>query len=131
MKTTSKSLQAIQIALSRGYRIDDNGNVFGSRGKILKPLHFGDGYFAFKVMSSRKKYNIKYHKFQAFRKYGRRAFDGFKSCIRHLDGDKKNNHINNIILGTFKENSLDIPKEKRIARTLKSWETRKNEKEEN
>ena len=37
-----------------------------------------------------------------------------RSEIRHLDGDKSNNYLSNLLYGTSRENSLDYQKHRRV-----------------
>lgn len=101
-----------QIAEKKGYIITDEGIVIspykrkvGTYGKN-KYLYFGIRY-------NKKIIKVYFHRFQAYRKFRNQIFDR-NLCVRHLDGNFLNNSYNNIEIGTYSQNSLDIPKEIRI-----------------
>ena len=71
------------------------------------------GYKRFGIRYGKQTINISVHRFVAFQKYGEIVFNS--DCVRHLGGDAKNNSFDNIEIGTHQENSLDIPKEVRVA----------------
>ena len=102
----SKTNQALIEAHERGYRATDRGDVIGLRGYILKLKCTQSGYFSFTYRNN----VIMAHKLVAYQKYGFKLFaDGIE--VRHLDGDKENNCIDNIAIGTHRDNVLDIPAE--------------------
>jgi hypothetical protein len=101
-----------QIAEEKGYTITNKGIVIspykrkvGTYGKN-KYLYFGIRY-------NKKIIKVYFHRFQAYKKFGNQMFDK-NLCIRHLDGNFLNNSYSNIEMGTYSQNSLDIPKEIRI-----------------
>lgn len=109
----SKMNDAIKLAVSKGYIVIGN-DVFSSLNKKLKLGKDGSGYNTFGIRIGNTVYGrIGVHKLVAYQKYGDKAFeDGIE--VRHLNGDKNNNTVENILIGTRKENANDIPKEKRI-----------------
>jgi len=108
----SKEVQAIELAIKKGYTIDDNGNVYGTKG-IIKPYNNrGYNQFYFYIGDHKGK-TIKVHRFQAYKKYGRDICKP-KIVVRHLDGNSQNNHPDNLELGTAKDNHADVPKDFRF-----------------
>lgn len=45
--------------------------------------------------------------------------------VRHLDGDRDNNALANISLGNNSENQMDIPRDKRVERSLNGGKARR------
>ena len=112
MKKGKKNM-AIVLAFSFGYRATSDGEIISPRGKKLKLDTNKLGYKRFGIRYGRQTISISVHRFVAFQKYGEIIFNS--DCVRHLDGDAKNNSFDNIEIGTYQENSLDIPKEARVA----------------
>ena len=113
------------LAFKQGYRIDNEGNVISPKGKVINSFRNGTNAKPYLCFSIRDKRNYKYakkvyvHKLQAYQKYGNRLFKP-GILVRHLDGNSENNSLENIVIGTHRENSLDIPKEKRITSSINS-----------
>lgn len=61
---------------------------------------------------TKKKNNCKVHRLQAFQKYGDAIF-GEGIVVRHLDGNRFNNSSENILIGTARDNIMDMPAETR------------------
>jgi len=116
----SKNNQSILQALNKGYVIDKLGNV-SYRGRVLKPCYNNMGYiiFSVRVFIDGKKYsaNASYHKMQAYQKYGNITFNE-GVCVRHKDGNCKNNSYENIILGTQSDNMMDKSAEVRMGMAI-------------
>lgn len=106
-----KRNKAIMLAFSLGYRAKENGDIISPKGNIVGNLQ-RNGYKKFTIRYKGQIFNIPTHRFVAYQKYGEIIFSC--ECVRHLDGDCLNNSFNNIEIGTLKDNSLDIPKLKRI-----------------
>lgn len=117
MKEKSKrNEKAIKVAYQKGYRAANNGDIISPKGNTLNPMVKMMGkipYFMFHVRVDGIIVSIPYHRFIAYQKYGDIVFGC--DVIRHLDGNSTNNALNNIEMGTYQENSLDIPKEIRVA----------------
>lgn len=112
MKKGKKNM-AIMLAFSLGYRATSDGEIISPHGKKLKLYTNKLGYKRFGIRYGRQNISISVHRFVAFQKYGEIIFNS--DCVRHLDGDAKNNSFDNIEIGTYQENSLDRPKEARVA----------------
>jgi hypothetical protein len=83
-------------------RIDARGSRI--KGRVLSPAHRANGYLQVGLHRGGKLYMRMVHALvcEAFR--GLRP-DGKE--VRHLDGDKLNNHVSNLRWGTRSENELD------------------------
>lgn len=107
-----KMFERILDAISRGYTIE-NGDVFNIKGEKIGNNIDGVGYPYFSFRVNKKVVKVNTHKLVAFMKYGEDMFlPGIE--VRHLDGNKKNNKEDNILIGTHHENMQDIPKEVRV-----------------
>lgn len=117
---TKNKLNTIEAA-TKGYTITDNGDIISPRGRILHYTISKVGYKCFKIRISGKIETIFVHRLCAYKKYGYEAL--LCECIRHLDGDKLNNKPDNIVLGSSKDNQLDIPKKLRLSRcnSIRKW----------
>jgi hypothetical protein len=104
-----------EVAHKRGYRVDDSGTV--SSEKAVNIGYINKGYHHFSIKIDGKTKNIRSHRLLAYQKYGEGIYkDGI--VVRHLDGDSTNNKIDNIALGTYSDNVMDMPKHIRMARAL-------------
>jgi hypothetical protein len=103
-----------QVAFFKGYRIDTNGNILNKAGALCKPYKNKHGYFSLCVrMPNKKPKMFLLHRLQALQKYGVNMYkDGI--VVRHKNNDKADNSWENILIGTYKQNSMDIPEQIRI-----------------
>lgn len=91
------------------YWVSNDGQIVGRRGRLLKPSFSKRGYAFVSLPRNGAFVNaqaiaVQVHKLVLL------AFVGPKpegmQC-RHLDGNKVNNHISNLVWGTASENALD------------------------
>lgn len=104
-----------ELALRIGFRIDNSGNLYNPRGKLLKGCT-RKGYKCFKFRVDYETYYISVHRFQAYVKFGERLFEP-NIMVRHLDGNPLNNSFSNIEIGTGSQNQFDIPRKERLKRS--------------
>ncbi len=115
----STHMHAIEYALANGYEVDvEEGLVYGLSGRALAIKIRGTQTHptcSLRTAGLTKPfYAVPYHKVVAYAIWGRAAFaPGIH--VRHLDGDVLNNRRANLALGTPKQNSQDIPPERRRA----------------
>ena len=103
-----------QIAYEKGYRVTKDGHLLNPRGKVIGNI--SSGYIRM-ALYEEKKMSVKVHRLQAYQKYGNKLYeDGI--VVRHLNGNKLDNSWDNIAIGTYRDNSMDIPKEIRIKRAI-------------
>lgn len=101
-------------AHNKGYTVSTLGVVTGVRGHCLKTRrHPHCGYLYFSCLTSRGIKIVYVHKLQAYQKFGSVALDD-GVVVRHLDGNKQNNGLDNISIGSLSDNSLDVPHEERV-----------------
>jgi len=117
-------IKAMDIALSKGYRVTEDGTLIGAKGKPLKvKIRGAQRYPTFSVnvggLSESGVYGIPAHKFAAYVFYGE---DVFKEgvVVRHLNGNTEDISKANIVLGTHSENNLDKDPEARRAAARKA-----------
>ena len=107
-------MNKIKAASEKGYIVTNDGEVFFHDKK--RKVHFkskDSKYACFTARINGKTTRIEVHRLQAYQKYGDKIFEP-GIVVRHLNGDSTDNNINNIEIGTYQDNSLDVPKEKRI-----------------
>jgi hypothetical protein len=112
---TYKNKAVIEF-FNRNYTIDKEGVIKNPKGEILqghidstnKPI-----YKKFKIRLEDRNISCNVHRIQGYAKFGEQIFDK-TLVVRHLDGNSLNNSWENIGIGTFSDNQLDIPKEQRI-----------------
>ena len=98
-----------QLAYEKGYRVTKNGYLLNCKGRKIGCVNSaGYEHTGFKI---NKKYTfIATHRLQAYQKYGDKLFkDGI--VVRHLNSNSLDNSFNNILIGTHKDNYMDIPEE--------------------
>lgn len=110
--TRSKGDIAIIDAYKKGYRVNEQGQLVSPKGSIRSSREGKNGYLQINHHVGKSQMVLSIHRLCAYQKFGDIVFA--TDCVRHLDGNKKNNSPSNIEIGTFSDNCLDIPKEKRI-----------------
>lgn len=120
----SSMIKAMDIALSKGYRVTEDGTLLGVKGKPLNvKRHGAQRYPTFSVnvgdLTESGVYGIPAHKFAAYVFYGE---DTFKEgvVVRHLNGNTEDISKANIVLGTHSENNHDKDPEIRRAAARKA-----------
>lgn len=105
------------IAHDMGYRISDTGDILNKKNNIIKGFSYNVNYRRFGIRVNSKVLKVKVHRLVAYQKFGDMIYeDGI--VVRHLDGNGSNNCIDNIEIGTYSDNSMDIPEEVRTQRAL-------------
>jgi len=109
----SKKKKNVIIAFERGFRVEKDGSVLGLKGNKLKMSRIGGKfpYFFFSLRNAGERITVPVHILCAYQKFGDKALTC--ECVRHLDGNSLNNSYENIAIGTFSENRMDIPEEVR------------------
>lgn len=113
----SFSDRVIKEAKDKGYIADAEGNIFSPRGKILKGGRTKQGYRTFTPAAypDNKRGCILQHRFIAYFFLGDEVFN--HRCVRHKNDIPVDNKISNLLLGSYQDNSLDMPIEKRKSRS--------------
>lgn len=105
-------------AYHTGYRVTKDGQLVSFTGRKLKCFLNSSGYYVETIRNPNKLnkglVQLRVHRLQAYQKFGDRIYkEGM--VVRHLNGISTDNSWNNIAIGTCRDNSLDIPSEKRIS----------------
>ena len=106
------------IAKERGYKVTDKGELLNPKGKPVGSFS-GSGYQRLGLKIEGKNRFVHTHRLQAYQKYGDVIYSK-GIVVRHLDGDKTNNSLDNIAIGTNRDNVMDRPKEQRLASAIKA-----------
>ena len=110
--------EIVKIAYKKGYRINDEGLLLSYRGNVLKCRTNTNGYLDSNIKINGKLFHLQPHQLAAYQKFGDLIFQN--DCVRHLDGNKQNNKLVNIEIGSHSDNAMDIPKHIRIERSKKA-----------
>ena len=96
-----------EIAYERGYRVSDEGVLYGTNGQVLEiKIRSTQSYRARQVSINGKKKNFTIHRLAAYCFYKEALYeDGI--TVRHLNGNKLDCRRENIALGTISENHMD------------------------
>lgn len=86
-----------------GYKVDRNGNVYGKNGKPLKPSKNPRGYEIVNLMVNGNRIGVAVHTLVAATFVPNPEE---KPQVNHIDGDKSNNHADNLEWSTESENML-------------------------
>ena len=94
------------------YEVTKDGKVFSTtsnwRGygkREMKQINDRHGYPSVRLTICGKRKTYKVHKLVIEKYIGEKPIE--KHQVRHLDGDKQNNHFSNLVWGTAKENAED------------------------
>lgn len=101
-------IEVLDYAISKGYWADESGAIFGPRGNRLKEATGKNGYKFFgvrKPISSDGTFNVSSHRFVAYYFLGEVVNQA--EVVRHLDGDKLNNRLDNLKPGSVSDNFGD------------------------
>ena len=123
----TKSDTFLRLAVKYGYWVDASGIPHSQRGvlRTLLKRRKNLSYHQFTIHSrvadgftrqSRSKV-IGVHRLQAYQKFGEKIFEA-GLVVRHINGNSLDNSYDNIGIGTHSDNMLDIPKDKRIAKSI-------------
>jgi hypothetical protein len=88
-----------------GYFVDTEGNVRGLKGRILAPTCDKDGYLKVNLIREGKMKTMRNHRLVLLAYRGNPP-EG-KPQARHLDGNQKNNNLENLQWGSYQENADD------------------------
>lgn len=104
-----------------GYRINDNGEIINPKGKIVNGYNWPKNpQLIYKTFTFRGT-KIQVHHLIAFQKYGVQWLFG-ELLVRHKNDNSLDNSIDNIVLGTKYDNTMDMTPEKRKRSTDKANE---------
>lgn len=111
-----------RFAAMLGISVSDDGQTVrrASDGHVFKLSETTDGYYwRFYCGPKGARLQIRVHRLQAWQKFGDAMYAPGIVC-RHLDGNSKNNHRDNIGIGTQSDNMMDRRPEDRRAHAMKA-----------
>lgn len=106
-------------AFSEGYRINNDGEITNPKGKVLKGYIWEKQPNLFYDTFNFRGTKVQVHHLIAFQKYGIEWLFG-ELLVRHKNDNSLDNSIDNIVLGTKYDNSMDMTPEKRKKSTEKA-----------
>ena len=104
------------LSAKRGYFVDNSGQMFTPNGTLVQTKN-RQGYIKCTVSVNGKNKTLTAHRLVAYNKYKDKIYEA-GVVVRHLDGDKLNNKNDNIVLGSNRENCMDVPSKERLARAV-------------
>ena len=118
-----------ELAFSKGYRISESGEIINPKGLVLNG-NINNNYKGFGIRWYGKVSYCLVHRLHAFQKYGEKLFEE-GIVVRHLNGNSLDNSYENLVIGTYQQNSLDVPASVRMSAALHATSfVRKYDKEE-
>jgi hypothetical protein len=118
------TVRFLHQAVQKGYGVRKNGQPFGPSGNIegwLKLRRRGseDYYRVITVYddAAKKPRQVYVHHLQAYQKYGTAVVG---KVARHKNGESQDNRYDNIVLGTVRQNMMDIPSWERLKKAKKA-----------
>lgn len=108
----------------KGYRVDSKGKCYNPKGQKIRGWEDAQGYLGTTLKFNGIDTHLKFHRLQAYQKYGDKIFNK-GIMVRHWDGNKKNNAFYNILIGDNADNSLDKIRHGRTNRG-NTWNTKLN-----
>lgn len=119
----SKHLECYDITHDgRVFSVDTNWRGYGRR-EMQQTLN-ASGYPSVRVLVNGSRKRIAVHALVAKTHLGPQPFVGAQ--IRHIDGNKNNNHVSNLAWGSAKENADDRERHGRTSRGASHSESIKN-----
>jgi hypothetical protein len=106
------------IAKERGYSVSDDGTFYSSNNNEIEYID-PKGYKRCTIMVHGRNVALYAHRLQAYQKYGESIYSK-GILVRHLDGNKTNNNIENIALGNHRDNMMDVDEKIRRKRASKA-----------
>ncbi len=102
----SKSDLALVSAFDQGWTVNDEGACMRPDG-TRQALYINGGYARFDVRYAERHRTVRVHRLAALQRFGAEVLFTTGVCVRHLDNDKLNNALGNLVLGTQRDNYRD------------------------
>lgn len=106
---TTKTIKIIIESVKRGYKVTEDGRVFGLTKELIVKTRGNQRYPTISVsteLTASKVFGIPLHQLAAYCFYGVKTFSN-GIVVRHLNGNVLDVSKQNIVLGTYSENNLD------------------------
>ncbi len=120
----SKMDKAAVLAYERGYRVRKDGQVVSPRGNVRSCYVKATSrskykHCTFNVRFGTEVFPIPFAKLLVYQRFGMKAFAP-GVVIRHKNDKSMDNRWTNVTIGTQRQNIMDTPKKKRVARAKKA-----------
>ena len=104
-----------EVMFSKGYTVDKCGRLFNKLGVEVIGSVDKSGYRTTGMRTpDNRVVRVYFHRMVAYAKFKDKIYqDG--TVVRHLDGNPLNNSWDNIDIGSYSDNMMDIPKHIRVA----------------
>lgn len=115
-----KEMSKTERAYHLNYRVSKEGDLLLNEVNVSDKTYQNNcGYIMFSIpFKKNRTQSVFVHRLQAYQKFGKAIYQ--EDCVRHLNGNCKDNSFENIEIGSFKENSNDISVEVKAKQYLKS-----------
>lgn len=114
-------LEKIEMAIEKGITCNvDTGKVYGVRGREITTKS-SNGYINIGIYIDKKVYLLAAHQFIFYKKYNKVV-----DCIDHINGNKKDNRIENLRQVTQQQNNFNFKEVKGYSwsKNNKKWQAR-------
>lgn len=104
-----------EVMFSKGYTVDEYGRLFNKLGVEVIGSVDNNGYRATGMRTpDNRVVRVYFHRMVAYAKFKDKIYQN-GTVVRHLDGNPLNNSWDNIDIGSYSDNMMDIPKSIRVA----------------
>ena len=104
-----------EIMFSKGYTVDKHGRLFNKLGVEVIGSVDKSGYRTTGMRTpDNRVVRVYFHRMVAYAKFKNKIYQNC-TVVRHLDGNPLNNSWDNIAIGSYSDNRMDIPKSIRVA----------------
>lgn len=105
-----------EAMFSKGYTIDKLGRLFNKFGVEIVGSVDDSGYRTTGMRTpDNRVVRVYFHRLVAYAKFKHKIYQ-LGTVVRHLDGNPLNNNWDNIGIGSYSDNMMDIPKSIRVAK---------------
>jgi len=105
-----------QYAFDKGYRVTKEGSLLNPNGEVIG-TEKDKGYICTTMRFNGSFKRLMAHRLQSFQKHGIKIYEN-GIVTRHLNGNPLDNSWDNIAIGTYSDNMMDVPKEERVKRAI-------------
>lgn len=103
-----------EVMFSNGYTVDKHGRLFNKLGVEVIGSVDNRGYRATGMRTpDNRVVRVYFHRMVAYAKFKNKIYQN-GTVVRHLDGNPLNNSWDNIDIGSYSDNMMDIPKSIRV-----------------
>ena len=105
-----------EVMFGKGYTVDKYGRLFNKLGVEVIGSVDNRGYRATGMRTpDNRVVRVYFHRMVAYAKFKNKIYQN-GTVVRHLDGNPLNNSWDNIDIGSYSDNMMDIPKSIRVGK---------------